>query len=439
MNSGIGLVFNRERREKQHYIIFELFMKSYLNLVLLFLLLHTTSCKNSNEYSLPPSLQLNGKIESITETSYGVGSRFGDPCQSERQCIAMHFGMPCESRTIVFDNKGNISKVISDNSIQQYATYSKSNEILEELMLDREGFLDYRIYNGEPAERPLGIKSNNYCFKPIYDRRNHLLEYLANSRELEQNWANEPCSFKDTIVIITRTGILGKEFYKAYAFDKNGEFLYEFANVPHRNYERSYYVESYYDNGKPKLVSERGFKERFYYNNLGETTQTEGYRNNGDLVHRITYYFNEIEKCLEKKYVSFYDGNREETLYKYYFSPEGKIIKKKWWYSNKYDTYSSDFSYNDKLQITQINDYNIVRNKKGLIDSIWIDNWERRETYKYEYHDFSKAYIRSLCDTDFSEYTKVETEYDEYHNWIKKICYIDNEVAVYYERKIVYK
>lgn len=439
MNSGIGLVFNRKRRGKQHYIIFELFMKSYLNLVLLFLLLHTTSCKNSNEYSLPPSLQLNGKIESITETSYGVGSRFGDPCQSERQCIAMHFGMPCESRTIVFDNKGNISKVISDNSIQQYATYSKSNEILEELMLDREGFLDYRIYNGEPTERPLGIKSNNYCFKPIYDRRNHLLEYLANSRELEQNWANEPCSFKDTIVIITRTGILGKEFYKAYAFDKNGEFLYEFANVPHRNYERSYYVESYYDNGKPKLVSERGFKERFYYNNLGETTQTEGYRNNGDLVHRITYYFNEIEKCLEKEYVSFYDGNREETLYKYYFSPEGKIIKKKWWHSNKYDTYSSDFSYNDKLQITQINDYNIVRNKKGLIDSIWIDNWERRETYKYEYHDFSKAYIRSLCDTDFSEYTKVETEYDEYHNWIKKICYIDNEVAVYYERKIVYK
>ena len=185
MNSGIGLVFNSERREKQHYIIFELCMKSYLNLVLLFLLLHTTSCKNSNEYSLPPSLQLNGKIESITETSYGVGSRFGDPCQSERQCIAMHFGMPCESRTIVFDNKGNISKVISDNSIQQYATYSKSNEILEEFMLDREGFLDYRIYNGEPTERPLGIKTNNYCFKPIYDRRNHLLEYLANSRELE--------------------------------------------------------------------------------------------------------------------------------------------------------------------------------------------------------------------------------------------------------------
>ena len=63
--------------------------------------------------------------------------------------------MPCESRTIVFDNKGNISKVISDNSIQQYATYSKSNEILEEFMLDREGFLDYRIYNGEPTERPL--------------------------------------------------------------------------------------------------------------------------------------------------------------------------------------------------------------------------------------------------------------------------------------------
>ena len=110
------------------------------------MLLHTTSCKNSNEYSLPPSLQLNGKIESITETSYGVGSRF---------------------------------------SIQQYATYSKSNEILEEVRLDREGFLDYRIYNGEPTERPLGIKTNNYCFKPIYDRGNHLLEYLANSRELE--------------------------------------------------------------------------------------------------------------------------------------------------------------------------------------------------------------------------------------------------------------
>lgn len=34
MNSGIGLVFNSERREKQHYIIFELFMKSYLNLLL---------------------------------------------------------------------------------------------------------------------------------------------------------------------------------------------------------------------------------------------------------------------------------------------------------------------------------------------------------------------------------------------------------------------
>lgn len=414
-------------------------MKSYLNFVLLFLLLYTTSCKNSNEYSLPPSLQLNGKIESITETSYGVGSKFGDPCQSERQCIAMHFGMPCESRTIYFDDKGNISRIISDNSIQQYATYSKSNEILEELMLDREGFLDYRVYNGDPNELPLGIKSNNYCFKPIYNKRNHLLEYLANSRELEQNWVNEPCSFKDTIVIITRTGILGEEFYKALAFDKNGEFLYEFADVPYRNYERSYYVESYYDNGKPKLVSERGFKKRFYYNNLGETTQTETYRNNGELVHKTTYSLNKDEKYLEEKFVLFNDGSREEILYKYYFSPEGKITKKKWWYSDKYDTYSSKFSYNDKLQICQINDYNIIRNKNGLIDSICIDNWERRETYKYEYHDFSKAYIKSLCDTDFSEYTNVETVYDEYHNWIKKVCYIGDEVAVYYEREIVYK
>lgn len=130
--------------------------------------------------------------------------------------------------------------------------------------------------------------------------------------------------------------------------------------------------------------------------------------------------------------MSFYDDNREETLYKYYFSPEGKIIKQG-------GTYERNFSYNDKLQVCQIDDYSIIRKKNGLIDSICIDNWERRETYKYEYHDFSKAYIRSLCDTDFSEYTKVETEYDEYHNWIKKKCYIDNEVAVYYERKIVYK
>jgi SNF2 family DNA or RNA helicase len=88
--------------------------------------------------------------------------------------------------------------------------------------------LDYRIYNGEPTELPLGIKSNNYYFKPIYDRRNHLLEYLANSQELEQNWANEPCSFKDTIVIITKNGILGKEFYKAYAFDKRNTIINEF-------------------------------------------------------------------------------------------------------------------------------------------------------------------------------------------------------------------
>lgn len=28
MNSGIGLVFNSERREKQHYIIFEVIFKS---------------------------------------------------------------------------------------------------------------------------------------------------------------------------------------------------------------------------------------------------------------------------------------------------------------------------------------------------------------------------------------------------------------------------
>lgn len=422
-------------------------MKSYLNFALLFLLLLcTTSCKDSNEYSLPTSLQLNGKIQSITETSYSVGSKFGDPCQSEKRCIAMHFGMPCVSRTINFDDNGNISSVVSEISdimsnypITQNVTYSKSGEILEELMIDREGFLDYRVYNGAPSELPLGVKSNNYCFRPIYNKRNHLLEYLANSQELEQNWVNEPCSFKDTIVIITRTGILGEEFYKALAYDKNGNFLYEFANIPHRNYERSYYVESYYDNGKPKLVSERGFKKRFYYNNLGETTQTETYRNNGDLVHRTTYFFNKDEKCLEEKFVSFDNGNREETLYKYYFSPEGKITKKKWWYSNKYDTYSSDFSYNDKQQISQINDYNIIRNKTGLIDSICIDNWEKRETYKYEYHDFSKAYIKSLCETDFSRYAKVETEYDKYHNWIKKVCYIGNDVAVYYKRKIIYK
>lgn len=418
-------------------------MKSYLNLVLLFLLLHTTSCKNSNEYSLPSKLQLNGKIVSIIETSYGVTYRFGDPCKSERQCIAMHFGMPCESRTIYFDDKGNIIRIVSNNSIQQYATYSKSNEILEELMLDSEGVLDYRVYNGTPNELPLGIKSNNYSFKPIYNKRNHLLEYLAHSRELEQNWVDESCSFKDTIVIIKRTNIFGRneKFYKAYAFDDNGDFLYEFADIAsHRNYERSYNIESYYDNGKPKLVSGRGFKTRFYYNDLGETIQTETYRNNGALVYRTTYCFNENEKCLEEKFVLFDDdGDREETLYKYYFSPGGKITKKKWWHSNRYDTYSSDFSYNDKHQISQIDDYKIVRGKSGLIDSICIDNWEKRETYKYEYHDFSKAYIKLLCDTDFSEYTNVETEYDEYNNWIKKVCYIGDEVAVYYEREIVYK
>ena len=37
MNSGIGLVFNSEGREKQHYIIFELFMKSYLKSGFIFL------------------------------------------------------------------------------------------------------------------------------------------------------------------------------------------------------------------------------------------------------------------------------------------------------------------------------------------------------------------------------------------------------------------
>lgn len=429
-------------------------MKSYLNFVLLFLLLYTTSCNNSNEYSLPSSLQLNGKIKSITETSYGVGSKFGDPCQSERRCIAIHFGMPCVSRTINFDGQGNIcrivseiSEIMSDYPITQSATYSESGEILEELMMDEEGFLDYRMYNGKPNELPLGIKSNNYCFKPIYNKRNHLIEYLANSQELEQNWVDEPCSFKDTIVIIKRsnvlTNVLGRseEFYKAFAFDKNGDFLYEFTDIAHRNYERSYYVVSYYDNGKPKLVSERGFKTRFYYNESGETIKEETYRNNGDLAYRTTFSFNEDEKCLEKRFIKFDDdANKEETLYKYYFSPEGKIIKKRFWWPNELGTYGgSDFSYNDKHQISQIDDYNIIRNKNGLIDSICIDNWERRETYKYEYHDFSKAYIKSLCDTDFSEYTNVETEYDEYHNWIKKICYIGNDVAVYYKRKIIYK
>ena len=282
-------------------------------------------------YSTPSSLCLNGKIKSITETSYCVDYKFGDACQSNIECIAMHFGMPCESRTIHFDNNGNITRIETDNSIRQYATYSKSKEILEEAMIDEEGILDYRVYSGDPSKLPLGVKYNNYKYTSIYPRINKLFNFLLHDFIIERHLTNEPYSFKDSIVIIKikKYNDIYK-FHSALAFDQTGEYLYEFAQfVPHRNYERSYYVDSYYDNGKPKLVSERGFKKRFYYNNLGEITQTETYKNNGDLVHRTTYSFNRDKKYLEEKFVLFNkDGYNEEILCKYHYSPERKIIKK---------------------------------------------------------------------------------------------------------------
>ena len=404
-----------------------------------FIIFSLQSCYE-NDYVLPSSLHLNGKIESITESSFHVDSKFGDPCRSDLKCIAMHFGMPCESRTIKFDNNGNILSVESDNSIQQYATYSDSKEILEEVMVDREGVLDYRIYNRNSNKLPLNIKYNNYCYKRIYPKRNHLFKFLSCSSISEQNWSNEPCSFKDTIVIIKEKGYYPYyEFHSALAFDKNGEFLYEFSNIPHRNYERSYSVESFYENGNPKLISERGFKNRLYYNKQGKIIKTECFRNNGDICSRTSYYFNQDKSVLEETYTSFLDENDITNTYsQYYFSPEGKIVKREWNYSDKSGSYRQDFLYDKNQRISKIDDYNIHRDEKGLVQSISIDNWEKNKTYKYEYIDFSKAYIKSLCDTDFCEYTKVETKYDEYNNWIEKVCYIEDEIVMYYIRVINY-
>lgn len=401
------------------------------------------SCQHN--YSLPSSLQLNGRIESIIESSYGVKYKFGDPCQSELKTIAMHFGMPCESRKIIFDDKGNIIRIEADNSIVQQATYSSSNVILEELMTDDEGLLDYRVYSDIQSNLPLGNKmSNYYQFKPIFPKENPLFQEILFDSIIEQNLLDEPCSFIDTLVLIKKKNYDGYfELQNAIAFNKDGEYYYHFKSVPGRAYYRKYIIESSYEDGKPKMISFGRFKIRLDYDNSGNIIKERTYDKSGDLLSVTEYSFNIEDNCLKKRYIVFsediYEHSKTDNETIYYFSPTNKVVLEETRDLKKIRGVSSSrYSYNDKNQIITIDDYHIKRDN-NLVRTISRDSWAGTDEYLYEYLDFSGAFISNLCDTDFSEYTKVDTEYDEFNNWIKKICYINEEIVTYYTRTIIYK
>ena len=71
--------------------------------LILMCLLLISSC-NQNSRSNKPTIEIepdwnklsiNGRVKSISETSYSVGSSFGDPVKSDYNLLEMNLGFPC--------------------------------------------------------------------------------------------------------------------------------------------------------------------------------------------------------------------------------------------------------------------------------------------------------------------------------------------------------
>lgn len=91
-------------------------------------------------------LSLNGNVKSVKETSFSVTTSFGDYVKSDYNKVAINSGFPCESRNIIFNEHGKITKVTNSygNDIVQIPIYDSSHNLIGEYMTVNEKLLYFR-------------------------------------------------------------------------------------------------------------------------------------------------------------------------------------------------------------------------------------------------------------------------------------------------------
>ena len=397
-----------------------------------------------------PKISLCGPVKSVCETSYSPKSHFGDYVKSDYNQLEMNIGFPCNNRTIYFDKKGKISKVISNygDDIIQEPIYDSSYNLVGEYMTLNGQLLYSRQYGNTDISQYI----NKYPKRKFIERYHHhddlYSEAIFPRTYIEvDRFDNTRMNFCDTIVIIREHGqLLNSHDIEEVRFynDECHHFLN--GNLSLFASQR-FFSYTYDDLGRIKFRNlSSGGKERFEYDSENKVEKILVYDEHGDCIITTQYKYNEKKLLSEENTIYWSDRDSKEASYHY--DEHNRLVL---YYDKTHrgdNTYSSKISltYDSLGNLTNIQDdrdnYEILRNEKGLIETIkkngysWMSS--SNSQFDYSYYSYDDLSIQNIHETDLSMYTKVETEYDTYGNWISKLCFFGDQAHIYYERTIQY-
>lgn len=414
-----------------------------------FCIIAFTSCRMAETNPDWSKISLCGPVKSVCETSYSPELQFGDYVKSDYNQLEMNIGFPCNSRTVFFDKRGKISRIVSsygDDLIQE-PIYDSSHNLVGEFMTLNGKLLYSRQYDKNDISQSINkyprrefIESFHY-YDDLYSEAILPRTYIEVDR-----FDNTRMNFCDTVVIIREYD----HFLKSYDIEEvrfYNDRCNHFLNGNLSLYSNHYFSYTYDDHGRIKFRNlNSGGKERFEYDSENKVDKVLVYDKDGDCIISTQYSYNVNKLLSEEKTTYWLDHDSKEASYHY--DEHNRLVQ---YYDKTYrddNTYSNNvlFTYDYTGNLTSIKDdrdnYEISRNEKGLIDTIkksscsWMSS--SNSQFYYSYYSYDDLSIRNIHETDLSIYTKVETEYDSHGNWISKLCYLGDQAHICYERTIEY-
>lgn len=417
--------------------------------LILMCLLLISSC-NQNSRSNKPTIEIepdwnklsiNGRVKSISEISYSVGSSFGDPVKSDYNLLEMNLGFPCNSRTISFNKEGQITSIESQygDKLIQTPIYDSNSMLIGEYMSYKNKILYLRQYGDTDITTHIS-NLKRYQPKEKFDRYEDLYDdilTLSRNDIRVENLDNTRMNFIDTLVVIRQNGIIREhEIESVNFYNLDG---IQFLDGTLSLWPNDHFTHTYYENGTIKFENySHGGKTRFDYDKEGRLEKSTYYDKDGQWIKASSYHY-DGSKIVQEDVINWPERNEEEI--KYTYDKNGRLAL----YTNNERNNRISFQYNKQGYLTNIIDssysYQISRNENGLITNVLIEHrggYFSDTTLEFEYYSYDCFSIKNIHETDLSIYTDIKTTFDSCGNWISKICYIGDNPQVYYERTIEY-
>lgn len=438
------------------------------------------SCKgNSNTDTDWNKLEIIGKVKSLEQVAFKMekeykgygeyGYKKGD------QIRAMHFMFPSRVCDVKFNKSGYIEEInydcraseykkdINECRLKQSAIYD-DNQLCREFLHIENQLIYERSYNLQENIKSFhGIENYNdeTLFMAFLARKNPYIDLYSSFGDW-RSWIpvkridNTRMSFCDTIVVSSN-----RMYY--FFYNAHSKLAATYSSVGYNSIKRENEFYTFYDNTLLKFIGHNNTKEKYRFNydndkkNLTEITlYGESSYSQGDELEWMNFDYNDqnnIHIAYHRDKNFKYNGKlyyRKNSVYLNYNLDNQIIFYKR--YYEKYKVNENKYKFDEvdyancvemKLEydndcLIKVGDYYIKRDHYGRLDSVFSS----KDTLGFEYHSFEDYSLKNIVRyaelKDLANYTKVETTYDKYGNWISRICFNGDIPVICYERKLEY-